>query len=1364
MVNFFKLFSHIFPMQSAIPKPFDLIKSLPLDFKTKGTIITIRDDIGAMLTDFTSNLTNGDVKPLDLFMVISFMYLSNEVDSGESHEYRNDIGPLVEMIVGSNETTLGKQPWFNFMTKDIFTTNLWNKMEASPAQMWYNCCLLMSRAVFRPLYWSTISKEIVTEEFIKKDCEALIAAIDKQSEMNEKTEKERQSLEGFTFKSLLTRIKSSLNPEFNDDFVGYGENFDGQMYEVIENLRIWISTCLRGFVALQINPSWNLQYGNLISVCFQTMLTNIFHIDPYSNFKHMLETVVEEKGNVDEICRLQCSYLDYLAYSEVNPFEKFDVASAKVEKLTDALKNENNKQQQEQIESEIKELKETLSKDPETNDDVRMLKLFVEVHETFDKEDDKMDVVDEPKKSKGVKDVIIIEESDPDDTDEDDAGVKGNHSSESESDAEESGAVEMVDEFKAEHRVDIIKFISKYIVSNNLKYLKLYADVLRCGFETLLSSNGIFSIFVLEVVEKWVTTEPPQIVPFLPEKTKEIQDILGLDDVKKKDSDDESESDDDDDDAKEGITERDPIIVLFEAFRQLANRTSLISNRLMNSVNGGLDKLKSCGDELLTKDVRQFLDIIDGNPEKVGNSKQVKTKIEQLKKLGVESSELKEIYTRELSSHLLSAIDVSYRVNLNTYGLSDQTITQDTKAIIVKEQNRIAVNFYTLVFGAILDPQIIGSDTFYSLAYLILIKRQIEFESDQAKIDDMPAYYKMVPGLIVEYIDKLIDIIRGILAIKTDAVKDTYTIEVKKSLQSEFNKVFAKFVEDFDGRFAFQLFDGLNDDEKKLDVVDVEITEKIDGKDVKFVEKFVVDNMDDVVLDEKSTVETFRDGVRTFVNNYAPFHEKSAYSDKVVGITMALVASPDTFDASEVSEIVDHVVKSRPKEKTPLISIESMITLLSNKEMYDIMQIRQLLERVSINRQEELRAGFSENKPHEMHVVETGKRKLVSSSDTFKTLKEDETTKKMEKTDGSVEYGCGSVSDSVTVEALPPLFLKSIGIYNSIKTPNASQVTTKGDLITLFELNRNLSFVGHKHMVVDVNRWGAVALSLNVNEQASIFHYGKLVLNDKSRSKDGNVIDLFMDAPLYFDNVESIEIRKRVLSARLFYYLCKFKRLKRLVIKDCAAVTGETDMVLDDVRITTSHLTLERIDLGRAAHWFNFKEVESLVVDGCYNENVTATKVQFEKIQALSLMNLDLGFSGIVLLDGKYTLKQFVAYNVMEEILANLNNHNPKFETLANYQIYYFKFENYVQHQGSHRKLAPPTKTSTTSSVVSPSWDRFVGKDAAIVKANLSELYPQLKIVIVSPDGVLTTDYRLDRLRLFVDPKSGLIVKIPKLG
>ncbi|XP_009789395.1 subtilisin inhibitor [Nicotiana tabacum] len=61
------------------------------------------------------------------------------------------------------------------------------------------------------------------------------------------------------------------------------------------------------------------------------------------------------------------------------------------------------------------------------------------------------------------------------------------------------------------------------------------------------------------------------------------------------------------------------------------------------------------------------------------------------------------------------------------------------------------------------------------------------------------------------------------------------------------------------------------------------------------------------------------------------------------------------------------------------------------------------------------------------------------------------------------------------------------------------------------------------------------------------------------------------------------------------------------------------------------------------------------------------------------------------------------------------------------------------------------------------SWPELVGMTAEEAEKKIKEEKPELKIHIIPPNSMVTMDYRLERVRIFVDA-SGKVAQEPQLG
>ena len=62
------------------------------------------------------------------------------------------------------------------------------------------------------------------------------------------------------------------------------------------------------------------------------------------------------------------------------------------------------------------------------------------------------------------------------------------------------------------------------------------------------------------------------------------------------------------------------------------------------------------------------------------------------------------------------------------------------------------------------------------------------------------------------------------------------------------------------------------------------------------------------------------------------------------------------------------------------------------------------------------------------------------------------------------------------------------------------------------------------------------------------------------------------------------------------------------------------------------------------------------------------------------------------------------------------------------------------------------------------SFPELNGKSVEIAKATIAKIYPKFNIQVLKKGSMVTMDYRTDRIRIFVDPNSGLVDGIPKIG
>jgi len=62
------------------------------------------------------------------------------------------------------------------------------------------------------------------------------------------------------------------------------------------------------------------------------------------------------------------------------------------------------------------------------------------------------------------------------------------------------------------------------------------------------------------------------------------------------------------------------------------------------------------------------------------------------------------------------------------------------------------------------------------------------------------------------------------------------------------------------------------------------------------------------------------------------------------------------------------------------------------------------------------------------------------------------------------------------------------------------------------------------------------------------------------------------------------------------------------------------------------------------------------------------------------------------------------------------------------------------------------------------SFPELNGKSVDVAKATIAKIYPKFTIQVLKKGSMVTMDYRSDRIRIFVNPNSGLVDGIPKIG
>jgi hypothetical protein len=60
-------------------------------------------------------------------------------------------------------------------------------------------------------------------------------------------------------------------------------------------------------------------------------------------------------------------------------------------------------------------------------------------------------------------------------------------------------------------------------------------------------------------------------------------------------------------------------------------------------------------------------------------------------------------------------------------------------------------------------------------------------------------------------------------------------------------------------------------------------------------------------------------------------------------------------------------------------------------------------------------------------------------------------------------------------------------------------------------------------------------------------------------------------------------------------------------------------------------------------------------------------------------------------------------------------------------------------------------------------WSHLVGKDGNEVLNTIKEEHPDFQVIIVKDGMMVTQDYRLDRIRIWVDG-NGMVLRAPRAG
>ena len=62
------------------------------------------------------------------------------------------------------------------------------------------------------------------------------------------------------------------------------------------------------------------------------------------------------------------------------------------------------------------------------------------------------------------------------------------------------------------------------------------------------------------------------------------------------------------------------------------------------------------------------------------------------------------------------------------------------------------------------------------------------------------------------------------------------------------------------------------------------------------------------------------------------------------------------------------------------------------------------------------------------------------------------------------------------------------------------------------------------------------------------------------------------------------------------------------------------------------------------------------------------------------------------------------------------------------------------------------------------SWPEYEGKDVDEVVKELKELHPNLNVIAVKNNSPVTRDFRFDRVRVFYDQNTKLVIGIPRIA
>lgn len=344
------------------------------------------------------------------------------------------------------------------------------------------------------------------------------------------------------------------------------------------------------------------------------------------------------------------------------------------------------------------------------------------------------------------------------------------------------------------------------------------------------------------------------------------------------------------------------------------------------------------------------------------------------------------------------------------------------------------------------------------------------------------------------------------------------------------------------------------------------------------------------------------------------------------------------------------------------------------------------------------------------------------------------------------------------------LVSNSVGIYFSLKSPRESALSAS-EMSQIEILQESLTKT-HPHLKLNTKLFGSVVLSMSLTNEDDIFHYCQLVL-DGNNDNDSEHLP-FSDK--YFNSIRSIVIKDRIFTNILYRYIQRFKALSGLELVDISGIEDSNF----NAKLRLNFLGLKGINLNfiQLADASNLTELE---IDGCFVEKSSSDRnrmISFGKLKSLKMFNQK-SIGNIAIVDAKFTLQRFVAFNVEFEVLKRLSDNNPKFDSIPNAHIYYISSsptkvcgvrqaqdeikntKNVLSLEQRMRNLKLKTSTLKFSSLI--------GKDAKQVGRQIKEMFPDAEVILHPTSHPMTMDWKPKRIRVFYD-QSGTVVSSPKFG